>query len=82
MLRKVRSNGARRLASVAAASVVVFGLAACGDDGGTSGGDTGGGGGGDTVDIGVILPDATTSPRWEANDKPSLSAAFDAAGVT
>jgi D-xylose transport system substrate-binding protein len=30
----------------------------------------------------VILPDATTSPRWEANDKPSLSAAFDAAGVT
>ena len=30
----------------------------------------------------MILPDATTSPRWEANDKPSLSAAFDAAGVT
>jgi D-xylose transport system substrate-binding protein len=30
----------------------------------------------------VILPDATTSPRWEANDKPSLSKAFDDAGVS
>ena len=29
----------------------------------------------------MILPDATTSPRWEANDRPSLEAAFDAAGV-
>ncbi len=30
----------------------------------------------------MILPDATTSPRWEANDRPSLEAAFEAAGVT
>jgi D-xylose transport system substrate-binding protein len=32
--------------------------------------------------VGVILPDATTSPRWEANDRPSLKKAFDAAGIT
>src|SRR6202008_1183266 len=28
-----------------------------------------------------ILPDATTSPRWEANDRPSLQKAFDDAGI-
>ena len=31
--------------------------------------------------VGVILPDAATSPRWEANDRPLLNAAFQAAGV-
>jgi D-xylose transport system substrate-binding protein len=31
--------------------------------------------------VGVILPDASTSPRWEANDRPLLQAAFQAAGV-
>ena len=30
---------------------------------------------------GVILPDATTSPRWEANDRPLLQAAFEEAGI-
>ncbi len=34
-----------------------------------------------TGKVGVILPDATTSPRWENNDRPSLTAAFNAAGV-
>ena len=29
----------------------------------------------------MILPDAATSPRWEANDRPLLKAAFDAAGI-
>jgi len=32
--------------------------------------------------VGVILPDSSTSPRWEANDRPLLSAAFTAAGIT
>jgi D-xylose transport system substrate-binding protein len=32
--------------------------------------------------VGVILPDATTSPRWEANDRPLLKASFTAAGIT
>ncbi len=31
--------------------------------------------------VGVILPDATTSPRWEANDRPLLAASFQAAGI-
>ena len=35
-----------------------------------------------TGKVGVILPDAATSPRWEANDRPLLSASFKAAGIT
>ena len=31
--------------------------------------------------VGVILPDASTSPRWESNDRPLLKAAFDGAGL-
>ena len=31
--------------------------------------------------VGVILPDTSTSPRWEANDRPLLKAAFDSAGI-
>jgi len=34
-----------------------------------------------TGKVGVILPDASTSPRWESNDRPLLTAAFQAAGV-
>ena len=29
----------------------------------------------------MILPDTATSPRWEANDRPLLKAAFDDAGI-
>jgi D-xylose transport system substrate-binding protein len=58
-------------------------LTACGDDSG--GGTTTGGGGNSgnaaTGKVGVILPDAATSPRWESNDRPLLAAAFKAAGV-
>ena len=35
-----------------------------------------------TGKVGVILPDATTSPRWESADRPLLTKAFTAAGVT
>ena len=55
-------------------------LAACGDDSGGGGNNAGGGGGG-AGKVGVILPDAATSPRWEANDRPLLKSAFDAAGI-
>ena len=58
-----------------AAIVLGLGLAACGDD------DGGGTGGTTTGKVGVILPDSATSPRWEANDRPLLKAAFDAAGM-
>ncbi|MFI5314022.1 MAG: sugar ABC transporter substrate-binding protein [Candidatus Dormibacteria bacterium] len=42
----------------------------------TSGGAAAGG------KIGVILPDASTSPRWENNDRPDLSKEITAAGYT
>jgi len=32
--------------------------------------------------VGVILPDAASSNRWESADRPFLQKAFDAAGVT
>jgi D-xylose transport system substrate-binding protein len=54
-------------------------LSACGSDTSDDNGDGNGGGG--AKKVGVILPDAVTSPRWEANDRPSLQAAFDAAGI-
>jgi D-xylose transport system substrate-binding protein len=77
----VRSTVLKRLTAVAVMGLVATTAAACGgDDSSTAGGDSGGGG--DSTDIGVILPDATTSPRWEANDRPSLEAAFKAAGVS
>jgi D-xylose transport system substrate-binding protein len=73
-----RSLSARRLVSVGAVGVLMaLSLSACGSD--TDDGDTGDGD--KAKKVGVILPDATTSPRWEANDRPSLQAAFDAAGI-
>jgi D-xylose transport system substrate-binding protein len=79
----VRNKGAR-YASLLAAGVLALGaLAACGgsdSDGGSSssGGSSGGSAGGK---VGVILPDTTTSPRWEAQDRPSLEKAFTDAGI-
>ena len=77
----VRNKGAR-MASLVAVGVLAFGaLAACGDDSddGDSGssGDSGSGDAAAEGKVGVILPDETTSPRWEANDRPSLQAAFE-----
>jgi len=72
-----------KAAAVAAACALV--LTACGggdDDTATgSGGGSGGSGGDSAGTVGVILPDATTSPRWEANDRPLLQKAFDDAGI-
>jgi D-xylose transport system substrate-binding protein len=74
----------RRLLSIAASSVLVLGLAACGgDDGGGdagSGGD-GGGNGEAAGKVGVILPDTASSARWETADRPLLAEAFEEAGV-
>ena len=77
----VRKKGAQ-LASLVAVGVLAFGaLAACGGDDNSGGGSGSGGGGSAKGKVGVILPDTTTSPRWEANDRPSLEAAFKSAGV-
>ncbi len=67
----------KRLALLAVAAMSTLGLAACGNDkpSSTGGGNTA------TGKVGVILPDASTSPRWEANDRPLLKSAFDAASI-
>jgi D-xylose transport system substrate-binding protein len=69
----------RFLPVVAALAAMTLALTACGDDNGGSG--DGSGSGNTTGKVGVILPDAATSPRWEANDRPLLKQAFDAAGI-
>jgi D-xylose transport system substrate-binding protein len=76
MIRR-RVNG---VATAVALGALALSLAACGDDEGDGGGESGGGDE-TTAKVGVILPDEVTSPRWEANDRPSLEAAFEAAGV-
>ena len=71
-LRKVYQQMTKRrfAATVAAASLVLTGFVAT-----------------TTVhaagpQVGVILPDSASSPRWETDDRPLLAAAFKAAGVT
>ncbi|MEU6023939.1 sugar ABC transporter substrate-binding protein [Micromonospora sp. NPDC048871] len=64
--------------AVGAVGVLALGsLTACGDDSG----DQAGGGSGKTPKIGVILPDSSSSVRWESADRKFLKEAFDAAGV-
>jgi D-xylose transport system substrate-binding protein len=66
----------KRLALLAVAAMGTLVLAACGNDKPSTPG-----GGAATGKVGVILPDASTSPRWEANDRPLLKSAFDTAGI-
>lgn len=70
------------LAVLAVGAAGVLTLSACGgdDEPGSSGTSTGGAAG-SPGKVGVILPDTASSARWEANDRPLLKAAFDAAGV-
>jgi D-xylose transport system substrate-binding protein len=77
--RSMSSGKKWRALPIVAAAALVLGMAACGS---SSGGGSGSGSGGGTKakKIGVILPDTTTSPRWEANDRPSLQKAFTDAG--
>ena len=78
----------KSLWKVAAAATLCVSLAACGSDDSSdtaSSGSTGGSDSGSSSEeggkVGVILPDASTSPRWEANDRPLLQKAFEDAGV-
>jgi D-xylose transport system substrate-binding protein len=71
----------RHTVAVAALAAAGLLLAACGGDSGNSNSGSGGGNGSSSGKVGVILPDASTSPRWESNDRPLLKAAFDAAGL-
>jgi D-xylose transport system substrate-binding protein len=65
------------VAALAAACTLV--LSACGSSDSSS--TPASADGGSKGKVGVILPDATTSPRWENNDRPSLTQAFDKAGI-
>ena len=77
--------------AVAGLATLTLGVAGCGGSNDTAtpasgGSGTGGGASGSAAaapsgKVGVILPDASTSPRWEANDRPLLTSAFQAAGV-
>jgi D-xylose transport system substrate-binding protein len=69
------------LAALAAAATLA--LSACGssDSSSTATGDSSGSTSASGGKVGVILPDATTSPRWENNDRPDLTKAFSAAGI-
>jgi D-xylose transport system substrate-binding protein len=74
------------LAAALAAGALAFAVAACGSDDTPS---TSGGGGDATATateaakakVGVILPDAASSARWETADRKFLGEAFQAAGV-
>lgn len=73
-----------RKIAVAGLAVLPLLLTACGGDDGDSGNGTGTdtGNGGDSAGgkVGVILPDAASSPRWESNDRPALETAITDAG--
>src|SRR6476620_3616882 len=76
---------ARLLPVALLTGALAFGVAACGSDDSPS---TSGGGGGAATStpaakakVGVILPDAASSARWETADRKYLSEAFEAAGV-
>lgn len=72
----------RRTLMTAISAALVFSIAACGGSSGSSGSsNSSSGGGGKAGKVGVILPDTTSSPRWESADRPKLEAAFKAAGV-
>src|ERR671932_2274733 len=78
----------RILTTTALSASLLLAVAACGGNSGSSGSASGGsssasGGSGSAAKgkIGVILPDTTSSPRWESQDRPQLEAAFKKAGV-
>jgi len=76
----MRKRHTMAAAALAAAALL---LSACGGDSNNSGSGSGSGSasGASSGKVGVILPDASTSPRWESNDRPLLKAAFDKAGL-
>jgi len=71
----------RRTLTTALSVGLLFGAAACGGSSNNSSSGSSSGGGTASGKVGVILPDTTSSPRWESQDRPKLEAAFKAAGV-
>src|SRR5690242_15577910 len=71
----------RILTTTALSAAAVLALAACGGGSSSSSSGSSSGGGQASGKVGVILPDTTSSPRWESQDRPKLEEAFKAAGV-
>ncbi len=73
----------KRVFAVIAVLAVALVVGACGGDDEGGGGSAGGGGGGGEAKgkVGVILPDAASSARWETADRKFLGEAFEEAGV-
>jgi D-xylose transport system substrate-binding protein len=72
----------RRTLTTALAVATVFSIAACGGNSGSGSSSSNSSSGGQASGkVGVILPDTTSSPRWESQDRPKLESAFKAAGV-
>jgi D-xylose transport system substrate-binding protein len=69
----------RRTLMTALAVTLALGVAACGGSNNNS--SASGSGSANAGKVGVILPDTTSSPRWESADRPQLEAAFKDAGV-
>src|SRR6201991_3702023 len=76
----------RALGAFAVAAALAFSVVACGDDdSGSSSSSSNNGSETSTPEakakVGVILPDAASSARWETADRKYLGEAFEAAGV-
>ncbi len=71
----------KRYMAVAGAAVLALVLAACGSSGDTGSSASPSGSEAPQGTVGVILPDAASSARWETADRKYLQEAFDAAGV-
>jgi len=70
--------------AVAGIATMALSLAACGSSSDKSNNSSGASGSSKPASgkVGVILPDASTSPRWESQDRPQLTAALKNAGLT
>jgi D-xylose transport system substrate-binding protein len=70
-----------RVVALLAVLVLAFAVGACGDDEEGDGGGSAESGEKPKGKVGVILPDAASSARWETADRRFLGEAFEAAGV-
>jgi D-xylose transport system substrate-binding protein len=81
-LKELRMHVSSLTRAAAVAVACSLALAACGDSSTDTAADGASPAAGEASGkVGVILPDAATSPRWEANDRPLLAAAFEEAGI-
>ncbi|CAA9514368.1 MAG: Xylose ABC transporter, periplasmic xylose-binding protein XylF [uncultured Solirubrobacteraceae bacterium] len=74
----------KRMYALLTVLIAALVIGACGGDEEESAGGGGGGGGGEAQaqgKVGVILPDAASSARWETADRKFLGEAFEEAGV-